>query len=71
MRFAQSIFIDFLQFSGQAVNMFLNSINHLIFVLIMGCVFFAVRTNSLNVILRRGSPIKGSCVNNTNFQAFK
>jgi hypothetical protein len=40
----QSVFMGFVLFWGQTSIIFLNVINQLIFVMLAGCVFFAVRT---------------------------
>jgi hypothetical protein len=48
--------MGFVLFSLQTEIISLNSVNQLIFVMVMGCVFFAVRTELLNIITRASDP---------------
>jgi hypothetical protein len=44
------VFLCFVCFPPQTAIIFLSSINQLIFVMVTGCVFFAVRTEFLNIV---------------------
>jgi hypothetical protein len=46
----QFVFMCFIWFSLQTAIISLNSVNQLIFVMVKSCVFFAVRTEFLNII---------------------
>jgi hypothetical protein len=48
--FPQSVFMGFVRISEQTVIISLNNVNQLIFVMVKCCVFFAVRTEFLNII---------------------